>query len=316
MKFWDIKIQFTTFLFGWLAVLAAIVVFGRLHGWWLSKRKRKETEVSGLGDESVLHIQQRLQGLKDKLEVAKTNRIHLENKVNTIASILSRVAPTSRESHIAPEFRIEDLNLDEYDANDLITVPRKGITEVLGLGFSIEHDPGQKIFKAIFEKDWRESPLMRIKKYDLRRIIDGHNKTLEWNTAISRVAERNTNGIKLEKEGRISEAIELYEENILEDFFATHAYERLRILYRRNGELEKERRILRKYIYLLDIENARSYSNAKEYHPDLSVQIDEFYQNNRTLRNEKTGKIILHQLQVVNLCNRLEKVEMLLSDQP
>ena len=59
-------------------------------------------------------------------------------------------------------------------------------------------------------------------------------------------ANRNWKGIKLEKEGKIDEAIKLYEKNIYEEFYGSHPYERLAIIYRKKGLFDDEIRVLRK----------------------------------------------------------------------
>lgn len=59
-------------------------------------------------------------------------------------------------------------------------------------------------------------------------------------------SNRNLKGIKLEKKGKIDEAIELYEKNINEEFYGSHPYERLAIIYRKKGLFDDEIRVLRK----------------------------------------------------------------------
>lgn len=62
--------------------------------------------------------------------------------------------------------------------------------------------------------------------------------------------KRNLDGIKLEKEGNIDEAIKLYEQNIMENFDGNHPYDRLAIIYRKNKKIKDEIRVLEKAIWV------------------------------------------------------------------
>lgn len=55
---------------------------------------------------------------------------------------------------------------------------------------------------------------------------------------------RNNQGIQLEKEGNITEAIKIYEENIAEGFPALHSFNRLMIIYRRLKDYDNEIRVI------------------------------------------------------------------------
>lgn len=59
---------------------------------------------------------------------------------------------------------------------------------------------------------------------------------------------RNVLGIDLEAKGLIDNAIECYEANVLDGFDGNHAYDRLAIIYRRRGEVDKELAVLRRAI--------------------------------------------------------------------
>ncbi|MFK2438092.1 hypothetical protein ACIXRX_21280 [Bacteroides fragilis] len=64
-----------------------------------------------------------------------------------------------------------------------------------------------------------------------------------------RIAMLNNKGIELEKRGEIQEAIKIYEQNIsYEDCDATHSYDRLMILYRKQKDYVNELRIIKKAI--------------------------------------------------------------------
>lgn len=59
---------------------------------------------------------------------------------------------------------------------------------------------------------------------------------------------RNNSGIHYEKEGKIEEAIKVYEENIELGFPAMHSYTRLMIIYRRLKDYDNEQRVIRRAI--------------------------------------------------------------------
>lgn len=64
--------------------------------------------------------------------------------------------------------------------------------------------------------------------------------------------ERNLLGRQLEKEGKIDEAIKLYEENIKEGFDGNFPYDRLAIIYRKQKKKEDEIRVLNCAIYVFE----------------------------------------------------------------
>jgi tetratricopeptide (TPR) repeat protein len=64
--------------------------------------------------------------------------------------------------------------------------------------------------------------------------------------------ERNLKGIELEKSGRVDEAIQLYEENVKENFEGSHPYDRLAIIYRKRNMIDDEIRVLEKAIWVFE----------------------------------------------------------------
>lgn len=62
------------------------------------------------------------------------------------------------------------------------------------------------------------------------------------------VVSRNVTGIVHEKAGHIAEAVELYEANVADRFDGSHPYERLRVIYTREGKLEDAIRVCEAYI--------------------------------------------------------------------
>ena len=60
--------------------------------------------------------------------------------------------------------------------------------------------------------------------------------------------DRNLKGIELEKDGKVDQAIILYERNINENFVGNHPYDRLAIIYRKRKQFDDEVRVLEKAI--------------------------------------------------------------------
>jgi hypothetical protein len=60
--------------------------------------------------------------------------------------------------------------------------------------------------------------------------------------------QRNVMGIDLEAQGLIDNAIACYEPNVSDGFDGNHPYDRLAIIYRRRGEVDKELAVLRRAI--------------------------------------------------------------------
>jgi hypothetical protein len=73
------------------------------------------------------------------------------------------------------------------------------------------------------------------------------------NEILGVLVERNNLGSELERRGEIDQAIQLYEANIADCFNGTHPYERLRILYTRQGRYSDAVRVCESYFKMLDI---------------------------------------------------------------
>ena len=102
---------------------------------------------------------------------------------------------------------------------------------------------------------------VNVYKEDLQGYIDlaatnGHLTRIEMGNALGfngdidedlleKTASLNNQGITLEREGKVEEAIKVYEENITLGYPAHHSYDRLRILYNKRKDEENEKRILK-----------------------------------------------------------------------
>lgn len=63
---------------------------------------------------------------------------------------------------------------------------------------------------------------------------------------MSACADRNNHGLELEKNGKIDEAIAVYEDNIADGYPATHSFERLMVLYRKSKDYKQEKRVIKR----------------------------------------------------------------------
>jgi len=85
-------------------------------------------------------------------------------------------------------------------------------------------------------------------------------------------AERNNNGILFEKNGAIEDAIKVYEENIAMSYPATHAFERLMIIYRKLKKYNDEIRVIQRAIKVFSNENESRFKKAFENPINKSVK--------------------------------------------
>lgn len=84
--------------------------------------------------------------------------------------------------------------------------------------------------------------------------------------ALSDCARLNNKGKEYEKAGKITLAIRTYEKNIAGDCYpATHSFDRLMVLYRKQKEYDKELAVIEKALMVFDIEDLRSkYKKRKQ----------------------------------------------------
>lgn len=106
-----------------------------------------------------------------------------------------------------------------------------------------------------------------------RRLADKKKKE----KLLKQCAERNTKGQELEKEGKISQAISVYEKNIEGECYpATHAFDRLMILYRKQQDYDNEIRVINHAIEILC-----------PLHPTLRDQYEKRLQKANALKAKK-----------------------------
>lgn len=87
-------------------------------------------------------------------------------------------------------------------------------------------------------------------KSDYEEALAYAEKSKKEESIMSKAVDSNNKGIELEKEGKIEEAIKVYEDNLLLNYPARHSYERLMVLYRKKKDKENEIRVIRKALEL------------------------------------------------------------------
>ena len=117
-------------------------------------------------------------------------------------------------------------------------------------------------------------------------------------------------GINLEKEGKIDEAINVYEKSIVPQLPAKHPYERLAILYRKRKDYVNEIRVLTTAISVFMKENERRAGIVCDKDGSLHDMVMQALETNESIRYED-GKWAFVQYDVMKLITRLEKAKKL-----
>lgn len=118
-----------------------------------------------------------------------------------------------------------------------------------------------------------------------------------WNDySLQNCASLNNIGIAKEKAGDIDGAIRIYEENVAQEYPATHSYDRLMILYRKRKDYDNEIRIISKAINVFSAENERRAEQAIKEYPQKEKQIRTALETcvnvKGTLRSQFTGAVL------------------------
>lgn len=104
------------------------------------------------------------------------------------------------------------------------------------------------VFCIISDAEFEGKKEIAIPTARLQEIETALKADKELSESISRCAERNNKGMQLEKTGDIEGAIAMYEANISDTYPATHSYDRLMVLYRKNRDYDNELRIIKSAI--------------------------------------------------------------------
>jgi tetratricopeptide (TPR) repeat protein len=137
-------------------------------------------------------------------------------------------------------------------------------------------------------------------------MLKNENKIIQ--EGLEKTASRNNSGIVLEKDGKIDEAIKVYEENVNDNVVATHSYDRLMIIYRKRQDYKNEIRIINIAMDVFTKENENRYQKGlkKANNEKLKDQIHIGYKNcENVLGND--GWIIYSPYPVKKYQKRLNK---------
>jgi len=121
---------------------------------------------------------------------------------------------------------------------------------------------GEKL--KTYEKIDQLKKFFKNPQYELNPVIEMQLHRHELEEILNIMVDRNNKGIELEKKGDIGSAIKLYEQNVADEFFGTHPYDRLTIIYRRKKQFDDEIRIIKRAIEIIgDIKYRKRLEKAK-----------------------------------------------------
>ena len=133
----------------------------------------------------------------------------------------------------------------------------KEVENLISKGFSREETESKlKHYIDLIDVEWEKELKIEKEKESLER----------------KIMENNFNGRKLEREGKIDEAIELYEDSLKQGFIGDFPYHRLAIIYRKRKDYDNEIRVCEKYINI-----------AKERWGDSAKVVDFEYRMKRAI---------------------------------
>ena len=136
-----------------------------------------------------------------------------------------------------------------------------------------------------------------------------HNRRLTEILEI--MVDKNNKGIELEKKDDIENAIKLYEQNVADEFFGTHPYDRLAIIYRKRKQFDDEIRILKRKISIFEkINQERLHHFLEHCSKDYPKELIEKAKSFKQIRDTK-GRVIFNPYPIDDCQRRLEKVKIL-----
>lgn len=147
-----------------------------------------------------------------------------------------------------------------------------------------------------------------IKKAIYKEAINNIAKEKRKDYIRQRTTYLNALGIAYEKEGKIEEAITIYEENIKLRAVATHAYNRLIILYRKRKDKENEIRVLKYSLSIFLEENSKRAFRSMENNPDKKEEIQNALITCTKVMGSSGTYCFVPYDDVLNYRNRLQKL--------
>lgn len=164
---------------------------------------------------------------------------------------------------------------------------------------------------AVTNSILKGSTSVEVKQSTLDRTITKYDKQKAKDEKLSKCAELNNLGKSYEESGNIEAAIQVYEENISLGYPATHSYQRLMTLYRKNKEYSKEIKVIKKAISVFTKENNRRAKKAIKTNPELAYFIEEALSNNENVMGIDGKSYIFVPYDTNKYRERLEKVVQL-----
>jgi len=184
---------------------------------------------------------------------------------------------------------------------------------------SSERIEAEKKVKEMMKTD-KVTPKFRTKKEEneiekMKRSVWGE-KFYREEKMFEKQAERNLTAHELEKVRKIDEAIELYEQNVEENFIGSHSYKRLAIIYGKRGQIEEEIRVIEKAISVFKKDNKQEqfktrlgkiYNKlAMSYHQDEQYD-DEVEILEKALKVFKGDEFLKRRLEKANALKESKK---------
>lgn len=144
------------------------------------------------------------------------------------------------------------------------------------------------------------------------KIVGNDNTELLYRTT-----NRNNIGIKLEKGGKIEDAIKVYEENVKAGFPATHSFNRLIVLYKRLKRPLDEKRVCEEYIKVFSVENGKRYQRTIKKYPEYKNEIAEAHRLNTSFKGYSSlferEVVLFNPYPILKYMKRLEKINLSLT---
>jgi tetratricopeptide (TPR) repeat protein len=151
------------------------------------------------------------------------------------------------------------------------TVLRETIERQRAAGIPLGHimDSLDQIYDQAQKRASHTLKQLRVSSPNFDGIVALHQDQMAWVQYIGQerarlfgiMAERNDSGKASERQGQLAEAVALYEANVEDRFSGSFAYDRLRIIYTRQGQYADAIRVCQAYLDLPD----RPHGQNKEH---------------------------------------------------
>lgn len=126
----------------------------------------------------------------------------------------------------------------------------------------------------------------------LKEVERNYKEAVERDAKLTRTATLNNRGIAYEKDGKIDLAISTYEKNIEGDCCpATHSFDRLMVLYRRQKDYDNEIRVILKAIDVFTEENERRARQAIANNPSKASEIEHGLETCTSVRGDMRNSL-------------------------